>query len=159
MKGFISYAHADFDECREFHKLLMPVARHCGVEFWWDPKLQTGAAWNQAIADAIAAAEVFVAFVSAESLYSTYISGTELPAMRMRAQGNGGLILPILLNRCLWQFDFAAAQLAPTFKAVLKPIVDWHPRHHGYHAAAEQAADAMQRYYNLQPAHHAATVP
>jgi len=159
MQGFISYAHADFDQCQRLIKLLTPAARGWGVEFWWDPKLHTGQAWNAAIADAIDAAEVFVALVSAESLWSTYIIDTELPAMRARAKAVNGLILPVLLNRCLWQSEFATPQLAPTIKGTLKPILDWNPHHHGYHAAAEQATEAMQRYYNLKPARSRATVP
>lgn len=159
MKGFISYAHADFDACQAFVKHLTPAARHWGVDFWWDPKLHTGQDWNQTIAAAIAGAEVFVAFVSAESLYSDYINTRELPAMQRRSRRTGALILPILLNECFWQYQFRRAQLAPTHKGVLKPILDWNPHRNGYHAAAAQAADAMQRYYNLMPARRRAAVP
>ena len=159
MQGFISYAHADFEECQAFIKHLTPAARHWGVDFWWDPDLHTGAAWNAAIAAAIAAADVFVALVSTESLFSAYIHGTELPAMRARAQQTGGLILPVLLNQCLWQYEFSAPQLAPVVRGVLKPIQDWNPRRNGYHAAAEQAAHAMQHHYNLQPAQQGVPAP
>jgi hypothetical protein len=151
MKGFISYAHADFDMCQAFCKVLAPAARHFGVEFWSDPRLHTGQDWNQGIADAITAAEVFVALVSYESLYSDYISNTELPAIRARSKTNGALILPVLLNRCLWEYEFAAPQVAPVTKGKLLPIADWKPHLHGYHEAARQAADAIQRYYNLPP--------
>jgi hypothetical protein len=129
------------------------------VTFWWDPHLQTGSAWNKDIANAIAAAEVFVALVSAESLYSDYINQRELPAMLRRRRATGGLILPILLNQCLWQYQFANAQLAPMHKGTLTPILDWKPQRNGYHTAAAQAADAMQRYYNLKPARRRAAVP
>ena len=63
MKGFISYAHADHAMYQEFCKFLTPAARHFGVEFWSDPILHTGQDWNQAIADAIDTAEVFIALV------------------------------------------------------------------------------------------------
>ena len=159
MMGFISYAHADFDQCQELVKRLTPAARHWGIAFWWDPKLHTGQDWNQTIVDAIAAADVFVALVSAESLYSDYITTKELPAMQRRLRQTGGLILPILLNQCFWQSQFQKAQLAPTHKGTLKPILDWNPHRNGYHTAATQAADAMQRYYNLKPARRRAFAP
>ena len=148
MKGFISYAHADYDMYQEFCKHLTPAARHLGVEFWSDPKLHTGQDWNQAIADAVAAADVFVALVSVESLFSRYICDTELPAMRDRSRATNGLILPVLLNRCLWKYQFSVPQIAPMTRGELVPIADWKPRLHGYHAAAEQTADAIQRYYD-----------
>ena len=151
MKWFISYAHADFDMYQEFCKHLAPAARHLGVEFWSDPKLHTGQDWNQAIADAVAAADVFVALVSVESLYSDYISKIELPAMRARSEANGALILPVLLNCCLWEYEFAAPQVAPVSKRRPLPIADWKPQLHGYYEASRQAADAIQRYYALPP--------
>lgn len=147
MKGFISYAHKDVAMYQEFCKFLTPAARHFGVEFWSDPKLHTGQDWNQAIADAINAAEVFIALVSHESLYSAYITNHELPAMQARSRANGALVLPVVLNRCLWQYKFAALQAAPTHKGRLLPVADWHPRHHGFHAAVEQAAAAIECYY------------
>jgi acyl dehydratase len=56
MKGFISYAHADYDAFKAFCKAVAPAARYLGVEFWSDPMLHTGQDWNQTIADAVAAA-------------------------------------------------------------------------------------------------------
>lgn len=101
MKGFISYAHADGGMFREVFKHLTPVARRYRIDFWHDVTLHTGQDWNAAIADAISEADVFVALVSFESLFSDYITHQELPAMRARAAVTKGLILPVLLNRCL----------------------------------------------------------
>lgn len=154
MKGFISYAHADYDAYEAFCKAVAPAARGLGVDFWSDPRLHTGQDWNQAIADAVAAAEVFVALVSVESLWSSYISGQELPAMQARSNATGALILPVVLNRCLWEYQFAATQVAPTNRGRVVPIADWKPQHHGFDAAARQAADAVTRYYNLPPGRH-----
>ncbi len=151
MKGFISYAHADYAVYQEFCKVLAPAADHFGIDFWSDPKLHTGQDWNQGIADAIAAADVFVALVSVESLYSAYITRQELPAMRTRSQANGALIMPIVLNQCLWEYQFAAAQAAPTKLGRLVPVAKWNPRRDGYEQAARQAADAIQRYYHPPP--------
>lgn len=159
MQGFISYAHADFHEGQEFLEHLAPAARHWGIEFWWDPKLQTGDAWNDKIADAIAAAKVFVVLVSKKSLVSNYILDTELPAMRAQARTTHALIIPILLNRCFWEYDFGTSQLAPNVKGRLIPIKSWKPHHDGYYAAAAQTTEAMRAYYNLSPVHQAATVP
>ena len=148
MKGFISYAHEDGAMFQEVCKHLTPIARRYDIEFWTDAKLHTGQYWNDAIAKAIAEADVFVALVSYESLFSNYIATMELPAMRARAKANGGLILPVLLNRCLWRYEFSAPQVAPVHDGRLLPIADWHPQRNGYHAASEQIADAIQRYYH-----------
>ena len=144
MKGFISYAHEDGAMFREVYKHLTPIARHYGIAFWTDTKLHTGQHWNDAIAKAISEADVFVALVSFESLFSNYISTEELPAMRTRASANGGLILPVLLNRCLWEYEFSAPQVAPVCDGRLLPISDWPKPQDGYHAASVQIADAIK---------------
>jgi hypothetical protein len=90
MKGFISYAHEDGAMFREVCKHLTPIARRYGIEFWTDAELHTGQIWNDTIAKAISEADVFVALVSFESLFSDYIAPQELPAMRTRASANGG---------------------------------------------------------------------
>ena len=148
MKGFISYAHEDGAMFREVCKHLTPIARRHRIEFWTDAKLHTGQDWNDAIAKAISEADVFVALVSAGSMASAYIHTEELPAMRTRAAATAGLILPVLLNRCLWDFEFSAPQVAPVFDGRPLPIADWHPQRNGYHAASVQIADAIQRYYH-----------
>jgi hypothetical protein len=149
MKGFISYAHADYDAYEAFCKAIAPAARGLDVQFWSDPLLHTGQDWNQAIADAVAAAEVFVALVSIESLYSDYINKHELPAMQARSKATGALILPVMLEQCLWQYQFSTPQVAPTNRGSLLPIADWRPKRNGFVAAARQAADAIERYYLL----------
>jgi len=147
MKGFISYAHADYDAYEAFCRAVEPAAHCLGVKFWADPLLHTGQDWNGEIAKAVAAADVFVALVSVESLYSSYISKQELPAMQTRSNATGGLILPVVLNRCLWEYQFAATQVAPTNRGRVVPIADWRPKHNGFVAAASQAADAIKRHY------------
>ena len=151
MKGFISYAHADHGAYKDFCKVLEPAAKHFGIEFWSDPKLHTGQDWNQGIADAIAAADVFLALVSVESLWSDYIRNKELPAMRGRSAVNGALIMPVVLNQCLWEYEFSATQAAPTDRGRLVPVVKWKPRPDGYYHAARQVADAIKRYYFSTP--------
>ena len=148
MKGFISYAHEDGAMFREVVKHLTPIARNYGIAFWTDVKLHTGERWNDAIAKAISEADVFVALVSYESLFSNYIATEELPAMRTRAGAIGGLILPVLLNRCLWEYEFSASQVAPVFGGKLLAISDWPKPQDGYHAASVQIADAIQQYYH-----------
>jgi hypothetical protein len=149
MKGFISYAHADHKAYEAFCKALVPAACGLGTEFWSDPLLHTGQDWNQAIADAVTAAEVFVALVSVESLYSSYIRKQEPPAMQARSNATGALILPVVVNRCLWEYQFAAIQVAPTLHGRPIPIADWKPQHNGFDAASRQAANAIKRHYNL----------
>jgi hypothetical protein len=149
MKGFISYAHADYDAFKTFCTAVAPAARHTGVSFWSDSRLHTGQDWNQAIADAIAAADVFVALVSLASLGSPYINDHELPAMKARCAVTGGLILPVVLNRCLWRYQFSAIQVAPTNCGSVLPVDKWRPQRDGFVAAAEQVFGAIERYYEL----------
>ena len=148
MNGFISYAHEDGAMFREVYKHLTPIARHYGIEFWTDAKLHTGQDWNPAIAKAIAEADVFVALVSYESLCNDYIHTVEYPAMHARALANGGLILPVLLNRCLWTYQFSAPLGLPVHDGRPLPIADWQPQRNGSHAASKQIADAIQTYYH-----------
>ena len=148
MNGFISYAHEDGEMFRELCKHLTPIARRYSIVFWDDRKLHTGQHWNNVIAKAISEADVFVALVSYESLCSDYIETKELPAMRARAATNGALILPVLLNRCLWDYEFSSPQVAPIHDGQPLPISDWPKPQDGYHAASVQIADAIERYYH-----------
>jgi hypothetical protein len=61
------------------------------------------------------------------------------------------LILPVLLNRCLWEYEFSAPQVAPVAGGRPLAISDWAKPQDGYHAASVQIADAIQRYYAKAP--------
>jgi hypothetical protein len=151
MNGFISYAHADFAMFEHVRRGLAPVARAFGIDFWHDQNLHTGQDWHPEIQAAIARADVIVALVSYESLYSPYISDHELPAMQARSKASGTPILPVVLNQCLWEYQFGGTQLAPTFGGKLLPVADWKPQRNGYHRACQQTADAITRRYGPPP--------
>ena len=152
LNGFISYAHADMRAFEQIRRGLITEGRALGIEFWTDKHLHTGMAWDQKIGDAIASAEVFVAVVSYESLYSQYIWEHELPAMKARSASTGALILPLIVNRCSWDYHFGGLHVAPLEDGRVQPILDWKPQRNGFAEACRQAGDAIRRYYNLPAA-------
>jgi hypothetical protein len=151
MNGFISYAHADHREYEILRQHLKPIERAFGINFWADHRIQSGDYWTSKIADAIKTSEINLLLLSPAFLDSDYIFDHELPAIRGRHLARA-LVIPVILKRCMWE-PFVGALLATprTSQGLIRPIAEWSPRAHGFNAAREQIAEAIQHYYGLKP--------
>ena len=139
MKGFISYTHADHKLFQEFKPHLAHSARQGGAEFWADERINAGEQWNSEIEQAVDQAEIFLLLVSAKFFQSLYIFGTELPRIKVRAAACGGLVVPVILKRCTWEFELGAYQAVPTFDGNFEPICGTRRSHNdGFHGAYRQ---------------------
>ena len=148
-KGFISYAHDDFDLFEEFRTHIRATERRWGTAFWADPAINAGYHWNAEIEQKIAEADLFVLLVSAEFIASDYICDKEIPAIESRCAAVKGLILPVVLRRCAWGYLTSAIQAVPMEKGKLKPIVTWHRHNDGFDCAREQIDSAISHHYGV----------
>ncbi len=152
LQGFISYAHDDRRLYDDLRPHLRGVERSCGITFWADTSLTAGTRWNDEIARRIQAAHVALLLMSYNAVGSDYICDIEIPAIERRRDDAGLLMIPVILNRCLWQHVCGAFQAVPMHAGHLLPVADWHPRDHGCHAVSEQIDRAIKAHFAPSPA-------
>ncbi|MBO0904212.1 toll/interleukin-1 receptor domain-containing protein [Jiella sonneratiae] len=149
---FLSYAHADTERLDAFLTHLDPVRRSEGFTIWDDRRLRAGEMWDEGIRKAVRESDIFICLVTNRFLASTYIRGSELPAI-LQAENRGALVLPVILEHSHWDQIFAERQCVPSTKrGELRPIVNWRPRNDGYHAASVQIARSITDYVETEPA-------
>jgi TIR domain len=125
IRGFISYAH---DDCVAFNEMmthLRATERAFKIKFWADKRIKAGNYWSTKIADAIEAAKIHILMLSPAYIRSDYIFDHELPAINDKC-AKGDLVLPVIIDRCSWQFCVGPLQAAPvdTFRR-LRPVLEW----------------------------------
>jgi hypothetical protein len=146
-KGFISYAHEDFDKCEAFRKHLKASERAWKTEFWADQKIRAGYRWDDEVRQHINAADLFILLVSPEFFASDFIYETEIPAIESRCAATKGLIIPVVLRRCAWPRLTGELQAVPTEKGKVKPVDAWRRGSDGFDCARAQIDDAISDYY------------
>jgi tetratricopeptide (TPR) repeat protein len=105
---FISYAHADEPaepaegEVKWYHlvRKFLRAAEQRGIfEVWVDREMMGGDDWDKKIKEKLGICNIFVLLVSADSMASSYILGTEIPIIRERqAAGETVHFYPVLLS-------------------------------------------------------------
>ena len=143
MKGFISYTHSDHALFRKLEPHLALGKDHGGADFWADNRLSAGEHWSPAIETAIDAAEIFLLLVSAKFFASAYIWHVELPRIVVKAAQCDGLIVPVILRGCRWEFNLGMYQAVPTIAGHIRPIADLYPHDRRCDLAARQVHDAI----------------
>jgi hypothetical protein len=148
MRGFISYAHNDYDMCAEFRKHLKALERAFDLTLWMDERIDPGFYWNDSIEQAVSQSQVFVLLATPDFIASDYIYKHELPAIRRRHQ-SGALVLPVVLKRCDWRMIVGPLQAAPVSDGKLRPIEDWGRHSDGFDSAREQIGRAIGSYFGV----------
>ncbi len=148
-KGFISYAHDDYELFEAFQIHLRATERRWGIKFWADPGLQAGHRWDPEIQRHIDEAHLFILLVSPEFIASDFIYKTELPAIDTRCTAVKGLIMPVILRNSAWGMLAGVFQAVPTDKGRLKPVAKWRPRSDGLNCAREQIDRAISHHYGV----------
>jgi hypothetical protein len=107
--------------------------------------------WSAKIADAIEGAQVHILMFSPAFIASDYIFDHELPAINNKC-ARGDMVLPVVIDRCLWKTFVGVLQAAPTDRSGrLVPLLDWKPRRHGFNAACEQIRDSIETQFGAAP--------
>jgi TIR domain len=151
MKGFVSYSHEDYRLFDGFVAHLATIRRAFDLEVWTDHAIHAGSEWNAEIASAIRLSDVFVLLISPDFIGSDYVYEKEIPAIQAQRRAGGGLILPVVLKRCLWQMIAAALQAVPTEKGRVRPVSDWRPWDNGYDRAREQMMASIESHFGITP--------
>lgn len=97
---FVSYSHEDRKWLEMLQVHIAPLERMGMVDLWDDTDLAPGTRWGDAIREAIASARVAVLLISAYFMASDYIATKELPPILAAAEGEGVLILPVIISPC-----------------------------------------------------------
>ncbi|KPA14918.1 AAA ATPase [Candidatus Magnetomorum sp. HK-1] len=102
-KIFISYSHEDR---KWLDRLLFHLnqAKHQNIDIWFDDSIQTGENWSVAIFDAIQNSHITICLISPYFLNSDFIRTREIPAIQAK-QEEGMIVLPILVEDCLWNIN------------------------------------------------------
>ena len=145
-RGFISYAHDDRQAFALLRRDLAVLGEEFGIEFWHDAHIHTGDRWDPAIQAAVGAADIFVLAVSTPWLASGYIRDEEWPAIQARLQAADGLVCPVILSHCRWEYRLGHLQPTPLRGHRPLPIANWRKRNDGYHAATGEIASAITAY-------------
>jgi tetratricopeptide (TPR) repeat protein len=107
---FISYSHADSEWLRRLRVHLRPLERGNIVDLFDDTKIQPGGIWREEIEKALKSAKFAVLLVSADFLASDFIQENELPRLLKAAQGDGAVIIPVIVSACAFEETESLAQ-------------------------------------------------
>jgi len=122
---FISYSRKDRNWLERLQVHLRPLERDHALEVWDDTRIQPGAKWKDEIQNALSRAKAAILLVSADFLASEFIAKNELPPLLQAAEEDGALILPVIVNSCLFtRSPLAAFQAANNPEKPLKGLRD-----------------------------------
>lgn len=111
-KIFISYSKHDNHHKEILIKQLSGLRD--SVITWNDRDIQAGEEWDVRIKEELHKADVVLYLVSANSMATDYIQDHELPLIEARCQRGDCLLVPVIVDFCLWQkLDFAKYNALP----------------------------------------------
>jgi len=102
---FVSYSHADVEYLNRLKIHLKPFEKNGLIDLWEDTKIKAGEKWKEKIEKALEKAAIAILLISADFLASDFIIDNELPPLLKEAEGNGKLILPVILKPCRFTKD------------------------------------------------------
>lgn len=137
MHGFISYSHRDAERVDRLRRQLHPVTNALGVDLWIDEQIRAGDKWDFKIKQALAGARLFVFCISPDLLFSRYVDQVELSEARAKCARGQGIMVPVILRDCTWEWVevFAELQAVPKHG---RAIQLWSPQDSGYADAARR---------------------
>jgi len=99
---FISYAHEDKVWCEKLKRYIQPITKDGDIKIWSDHDIEYGDRWRDIIKNKLEESSLALLLISVEFLNSEFIANNELPALLHAANSKGLLIIPIILERCLY---------------------------------------------------------
>ena len=153
MRGFVSYSHHDRKVCEELRKPLKALCRLFPIdEFWIDTATPTGRCFRRGYQQAIDQAQIFVLMISSNSMWSDEIMTHEIPAIQTKQNRDGDLILPVVLDDCLWPAVTGTLLASPRDENLaLKPLTKWKPIQQGINQTGQQFQKAISDHFNIEP--------
>ena len=100
---FISYSHRDEDRKKQLLPHVLMLEQLGKLTMWDDRQIGVGDTWFEEITDRLNLCAAAVLLVSADFLASKFCMRDELPPLLERRRREGMLIIPILIQPCLWE--------------------------------------------------------
>lgn len=100
---FISYSHKDEKYKDELLKMIKPLIYKRVFDIWHDRMIDAGDSWNEEIERELRSCYIAILLVSKDFLASRYIFDQELTILLQRRQYEDVLVIPIILEDCLWK--------------------------------------------------------
>jgi hypothetical protein len=99
---FISYSHRDEDRKKQLLPHIRMLEQLGKLMMWDDRQIGVGDTWFDEIIDNLNRCAVTILLVSADFLASKFCMRDEVPPLLERRRREGMLIVPILIQPCLW---------------------------------------------------------
>lgn len=147
MQGFISYAHQNEKRVERLKNNLAPLEKGGDISFFDDHQILPGQSWNQAIADALRAAQLILLCVSDYFLNSEYIYENELRTALAKHDAGTARVIPVILAYCDWKDLEIGGRRLGDLQAVPKegkPIEGWRPVTRGYTDASRRIKQVVR---------------
>jgi hypothetical protein len=151
LRAFVSYSHCDYEVFSAFQKHLRALERAFPISFWADTRIDAGYYWSKAINDAIDASQIFVLLISPGFLASDYIYDRKIPAIQTRHANCRGLIIPVVVSRCMWEIVANVLQASPMETGRVKPVADWRKHEDGLNQVRVEMTNAIQTRFGFSP--------
>lgn len=105
VKVFISYSHKNevWKDRLEVHLQGLVQQEDIELTVWDDRHIEGGEDWYPAIMKELGEASVAICLISADFLASKFIIKEEIPVMVERREKDGMLLLPVLVEPCVWE--------------------------------------------------------
>jgi hypothetical protein len=112
LKLFISYSKDDSDFKKSLLKHLASLRGN--IVTWNDQDMLPGEDWDDSIKDKLRSADVVLYLVSHNSIATDYIQNVELPLIEERCKNKECVLIPVIVDFCLWEYlDFAKYNALP----------------------------------------------
>jgi hypothetical protein len=149
-KGFISYAHKDYELFQEFKKFLRPIGGSYRIDFWSDERRSPSFGLTDEIILRIRQSTVMLLLASSDSLNSDYVMEQEIKLMKKQQTTRGALLIPVLLTPCSWAVALGTeSNYVPMTQGELVAISKWRPISDGFLAACEQIGEFLRKDLGL----------
>ena len=113
---FVSYSHEDKKWCKKLRKYIKPLTNDGTIEVWSDQDLEYGDNWQDIIHEKLDKSSIAILLISVDFLNSEFIANSELPALLHASHSEGLLIIPLILETCLYdllEYNFPNPEMGP----------------------------------------------
>ncbi len=113
---FISYSHRDKKWCKKLRKYIKPITNDGTIEVWSDQDLEYGDRWRDIIQKKLAQSSIAILLISPDFLNSEFIANSELPTLLHSSHSEGLLIIPLILETCLYdilEYNYPDSKMGP----------------------------------------------
>ena len=113
---FISYSKKDDKWCNELRKYIKPITNDGTIKVWSGEDLEYGDRWRGIIQEKLDQASIAILLISTNFLNSEFITNSELPALLHASHSEGLLIIPLILETCIYdllEYNFPNPKTGP----------------------------------------------